>query len=157
MNLTARRKTTRPTPGAACIRWMDDGAKEQWWQGYTTRLTPDEITRIRAGAYHAFRRPQRPEFEGQWLTAGPNLEVHIASVQPQRGKYRCRIDQVRDYRTTTVHMPRYTEDPASMENTLAVMRKTPPEPEGVDAVALSRFAKKADEQRPAQIHEVITR
>ena len=141
------------------IAHIDQGelrAEVVYWNRYADRLTAQERKRIRAGNYHAIRRPFRPDFtEGSWLTVGPKLEIRIADVQPKRGGYRIRIDKVRDLRTHHVHMPHYRED-LDLITTLDVRHNAnPPEPEGVDDEWLKRYADDAEVRTVHLIRETI--
>lgn len=111
-------------------------AERRWWERYAAALTPTERRRISRGDYRAFFRPYVPEFgPGHWLAAAPKLKVRIGSVELKRGRFRCVIDRVQDFRPPTSLSPRprrLHEDPELMETTIAVVgRPDPPEPERV--------------------------
>ena len=92
-------------------------ASASWWARYADRLTPEERKRIRGGVYNAFWRSFRPAFaEGAWLDAAPGLCVRVASVELRRGRWRCCIDRVQDFRPPPSESVRGAATYASLDN-----------------------------------------
>lgn len=148
------------TPGQEVVAWLVEGERQvEWWLRYSGRLTPEERKTIRNGNYRSFRRELPPAFRmGDWLDVTPKLRIRIGEVSLRKGSYRCTIDKLEDFRTTTVYMPNYREDVDAMGNTLDVRRgANPPEPEGVEKVWLDRFAEEASRKMGEFIREAIER
>jgi len=76
------------------------------WAPFARRLTQEERRAVAQGDYSPIVRPLKPEWvEGEFLSAGNNLDVKVTStVRDKHGLYRTYFD-VRDFRGS---MPRRT-------------------------------------------------
>lgn len=117
------------------LDWLDEAEDQiEWWGQYADRLTPAEIRDFRKGIFNAFHRPLEPAFgDDTWLRITDNFRVHVSSVRPYKGRWRCVVDQVEDFRAHHVHMRPVRDHSDTLENTIILLRSPDlREPEGID-------------------------
>ncbi len=129
------------------VAWLDEGERlVAWWAKYERRLTAPERKRIADGDRSSIKRELPPAFgRGDWLEVRKRMHVRIESVELKRGKWRCHIDKVEDYRGPQSESVRGRNTFRSFEDvtTLHGAEGREAEPEGVRREHLEEYAKQA--------------